>query len=237
MNYGEQSDYWMNPSVVSSGRDDYQARLMDLTDRYMLEKYGLTQFMPGGQFAPENVMNTYQQAGGGFFQPQMMSAPSVGGAQGYGMAAMGLAGRGAALNTGFAGQSMGGMSPAARAAALAQVSGQGSASMGQAGVQGMMQGGNWMQQANANNQQAGLQAGLANQQDRMNLFGNSMGNLYNTGMFGASTLGSLITGAMQNRDQRRAQNRQATQQLVGNIFGQAAQIPFMLGSGGTSALV
>lgn len=127
-------------------------------------------FTGGGIYGPERINALFGEMQGDVGQalggiPQM-AAPTVGGAQQYGMGAMGMAGRGAAIQAGHAAQGLEGLSPAARASAMARISQGAGAQMGQAGVQGMMQGGQWMQQAGMANLGAAQQRQQALMQER-----------------------------------------------------------------------
>ena len=97
-----------------------------------------------------------------------MSAPSISAMQRYGYGAMDLASRAAGSQIGAGASQLGGLNPAARAMALAQLVQSGSGMLGQAGLQGYSQGGQLLQgtgQANLQsllqNRGMGLQASMA----------------------------------------------------------------------------
>jgi hypothetical protein len=219
--YQDMMSYWTNPGArqdyaltnngsTSGYNPGYQERLQDITDIFQMGRYGLSRFLPGMQYGPEQIMQTYQQAAGGMGQMPMLQAPSVGGAQRYGLGAMGLSNRAGALSMGQAATGMGGMSPAARAAALAQISQGNAANAGQAGVQGMMQGGQWMQQTGMQNQQMQMQQRQMQQQ----LFQQALQQSMQAGMYGADQYGQAQYGQMQQRSQERAENRMSPSQIA-----------------------
>jgi hypothetical protein len=142
---------------------------------------GLQNYMAGGMYAPERMATLLGAA------PQMQ-APSAQSGLGYGRAAMGLANRAAMIQAGGAASQLGGMSPAARAAALAQISQAAAGGVGQAGVQGYQTGLGMLQ----NTGQSNLQAQLAQMQSRAGLMGQSMGT--------GAEIGSNIFGTMMSRD-------------------------------------
>jgi len=148
---------WLSSAERRAGVEEWTGGMQDV-------------FTGGGIYGPERINALFNQGQGNIGQalgdvPQM-NAPSVGGAQQYGMGAMGMAGRGAAIQAGHASQGLEGLSPAARASAMARISQGAGAQMGQAGVQGMMQGGQWMQQAGMANLGASQQRQQALMQER-----------------------------------------------------------------------
>jgi hypothetical protein len=237
--YGDNfTNYWSNPGSrneysLSHGGDmsgynpGYQDRLQDITDRFQMQRYGLSRFLPGMQYSPDQILQTYQQSVGNMGAMPMMQAPSIGGAQRYGLGAMGMANRAGALSLGQAATGMGGMSPAARAAALAQVSQGNAANAGQAGVQGMMQGGQWMQQAGLQNQQMQMQQRQMQQQ----LFQQALQQTMQAGLFGAEQYGQAQYGQMAQRSQERAENRMSPSQIA-QLFGTLGQTAASAYSGG-----
>jgi hypothetical protein len=91
-------------------------------------------------------------------------APSASEAGHYGQTAMDLAARSAAIQSANAYQQMDQqMSPAARAAALAQISQQSASGVGTAGVQGFQSGLDTLSRFGLSNQDANLRASMANQ--------------------------------------------------------------------------
>lgn len=183
------------------------------------EEYGLGQFAPGGQYAPENIMALLGPilAQQGQYQAQQVGAPSLTELQRYGMGAMGLAGRAGAVQAGHAATGLGGLNPAARAAAMAQISQAAGANVGQAGVQGMLQGGDWLQRASLANQQANLATQQMSLQDLMqrrgiqgSMLGQAMGTSAQVGM---GRLGQMANWRLALQQMTEAENaRRAAEQ-------------------------
>ncbi len=184
------------------------------------EQYGLGQFAPGGQYAPENIMSMLEPilAQQGQYQAPQVGAPSLTELQRYGMGAMGMASRAGSIQAGHAMTGLGAMNPAARAAAMAQISQGAGANVGQAGVQGMMAGGDWLQRAGLANQQAGLATQQMGLQDLMqrrgiqgSMFGQAMGTTAQVGMGRLGAMADWRLALQQFTEQQRSE-REAREQ-------------------------
>lgn len=185
------------------------------------EQYGLTEFGPGGQYAPENIMALLEpilQRG----QVPQTGAPSLSELQRYGRGAMDIAGRAGSLQAGHAATGLGGLNPAARAAAMSQISQAAGANVGQAGMQGMMAGGDWLQRASLANQQAQMQELLQSRGMGGSLLGQSMGATAQVGLGRLGQMGGWQLGLQQLWEQmsaRMAQQKAAEQQGFWNTLG------------------
>ena len=184
-------------ATIPQWESKWEARRQNAIDR--IRGLYLGNFGQGGAYGPERIMGLFQQQYGrelpmisapGNVTAERVSAgpttqaaftPSWSAGNQYGQGAMDLAARSAAIASGNAAQGLGGLSPAARMAALSGISRQAAAGVGEAGINAQMQGLGMQQQTALANQQAqmqdrvrmlqaamanqstGLQAGLANQ--------------------------------------------------------------------------
>ncbi len=198
-----QDDHIWNPDNKNQGR-----RLVDLVDAGSFRKFGLHQFLQGQSMGPDRVNAMFNAQAGPM---PTMQAPGVGGMQQYGRGAQDMAARAAALQTGQAYRSMGGMNPAARAAAASQVAQSAAGNVGQAGVQGMMQGGQFMQNA----AQANYGGQMQERGAQRNLFNAALNRTQQVGQWGADATLQAQIGGMRARDAQRAAKRAETQAYIG----------------------
>jgi len=176
-----------------------QERDIDLFGNILPTYSGLTQFMQGGSYSPERILELLRGQMGA--TPQM-GAPNINQAQQYGQGAMNLASRSAAIQSQNAMQSMAnrpGLSGAALQSIGGNIAQQAAGGVGQAGLAGYQQGLGLLQNTNLANQQALMQ----NRMGELGIFGQGLGQAY-----GAS--GALYGGmgnAIQQERNRRTQSR------------------------------
>jgi hypothetical protein len=146
--------------------------------------------------------------------------------QRYGYGAMDLAGRGAAAQMGSAATQLSGLNPAARAAALAQMAQAGGGALGQAGLQGMLAGGQLLQGAGQANLQAQLQNLLSQRGTASEMIGRSLGLGAGVGQAALGTASAYDQMMQQYLLQRKLMEYQQQMQDkgllgdLGNILGQ-----------------
>lgn len=207
------------------GQDEltgWEARQRGLVDT-ALDRY-LRDFMAGGQYAPERLNALFEQSYGRGIPT--ISAPSARAGDPYGRqvasGAMGLASRSAAIQAGSAAQGLGGLSPAARVAALSQISRSAAGNVGAIGAnaytQGYGQGMGLLQNTNLANQNAQMQARMG----ALGLFEGGVGRAYGAGAAGAQSLIEGIRDYWQRRDAAKREKDKAAGEAIGGVFSMAA---------------
>lgn len=225
--------YWSLPSILQRrGRLEGAFPEQDWGGSKVQDWYkesGATEFLPGGQYAPENILQMDPHA-----QAPQMGAPSVAGMQRYGLGAMDLASRAAGAQTGAAYSQLGGLNPAARATALAQITQAGAGAVGGAGVQGYMQGGSMLQGMG----QANLGAQMQNIAGRRGLMGAALGQTGATArhlpqlQLGQEQMMRNYSLQMQQMQMQRRQADEANQAALMGGFGNLVGNVISMGAGG-----
>lgn len=174
-------------------------------------------FLPGGDYGPESVMDLLKEI---LEARQRASDPGIGAMSRYGRAAQDMAARGNALSSGQAYRQLEGLNPAARSSAMGSIAQRGGASVGSIGAQGMMQGGNLINQVGLGN----LAANTQNRGMQSSFFGGALDR-----SLGAQQFDDQM--AMQKQQfewMRRMQKRQSDQALWSSLLGGVGNIiPFL----------
>lgn len=200
---------------------------MSTTDfvRGQLEQFGLNEFLGGRAYGPERILQLFSQSYGGpqptAIREQRVAAPGISEALRYGTAASDLASRGSAIQTGVAGESLTGLSPAARAAALARVGEASGANIAGAGAAGFGQGLEVLQRAALANQSANLQAQQSNLQSILTQMGLAQ-DLFSGSMNRALEAGRMGLTYDEEVRRRKAEERAREREFWGNLAGSAA---------------
>jgi hypothetical protein len=182
--------------------------------RGVLDQYGLGNFLAGGAYGPERIQALFRQGYGG----NLESGPSAGAMQQYGALFGNMAGRSAAIQAGHAASGMEGMSPAAQAAAMARISQMAGAQAAEGSLQGLSQGGGWLQQALM--QSRGLQS-----------------NLFSSALQNALSAGNMGVQLSADERQRLFQEEEAKKQRRAGLLGAlAGGLGSLLGGGALGAL-
>lgn len=210
---------------------------MDYQWHYDRANSYLDPFQQGGNYSPERVLSLLSnlpQVGSvsaGQIDPRQFQAGGWSGLQPYAQGAMDLGSRSAMIQAGAAAQGLGGMNPAARAAALSQIARGASANVGAMGLQGAQMGqqaqqfaGGQQMQAMLANQGSNLQADLANQgmqnqlrQGALGLQSQAMGNTYDAASRMAQNKWDWTNMQWQAQQARKAERRQRRASLLGGI--------------------